>query len=256
MSRRETERQHSEYVRLMKSMFEFLLTSGMEVKAIRGIVERALIDEGERGRRALYPGDFGLATAGRVLDRWHRSRRYTTERAVPRAIPLLGRAPSVEALVRSENARVDSAEFARRLKSLGFLIRAEGSRYKPAARIAVVAGLNPLIQEYVARSSSTLLQTIRHNISLPNRSQKLIERFAEVPDLPAGCETAFREAHLQDLQHLLELEFDLRLHGHRQAVQLEYGSGVLEIKALAQLPVGLVHRVRDLVGVELRNHIK
>ena len=193
MSRRETERQHSEYVRLMKSMFEFLLTSGMEVKAIRGIVERALKEEGERGPSALYRSDFGLATAGRVLDRWHRSRRYTTERAVPRAIPLLGRAPSVEALVRSENARVDSAEFARRLKSLGFLIRAEGSRYKPAARIAVVAGLNPLIQEYVARSSSTLLQTIRHNISLPSRSQKLIERFAEVPDLPAGCETAFRK---------------------------------------------------------------
>jgi hypothetical protein len=192
MSQRETEQQQSEYVRLMKSMFDFLLTSGMEVKAIRGIVERALMDEGTRSRKALHRGDFGLATAGRVLDRWHRSRMYTTERAAPRAIPLLGRAPSVEALVRSENARVDSAEFARRLKSLGFLIRADGSRYKPSARIAVVAGLNPLIQEYVARSSSTLLQTIRHNVSRPRRSQKLIERFAEVPDLPATCEAAFR----------------------------------------------------------------
>jgi hypothetical protein len=104
----------------------------------------------------------------------------------------LGRAPSVEALVRSENASVNSAEFARRLKSLGFLIPAKGGRYKPATRIAVVAGTNPLIQEYVARSSSTLLQTIRHNISRPRTSQKLIERFAEVPDLPAGCEAAFR----------------------------------------------------------------
>ena len=192
MSRRETERQHSEYVRLMKSMFDFLLTSGMEVRAIRAIVERAFAEAGERSRRAPRHSDFGLATAGRVLDRWHRSRKYTTDRAAPRAIPLLGRGPSVQALVRSENARVDSVEFARRLKTLGFLIRAKGGRYKPAARIAVVAGLNPLIQEYVARSSSTLLQTIRHNISRPRRSQKLIERFAEVPDLPAGCEAAFR----------------------------------------------------------------
>jgi hypothetical protein len=191
MSRREIE-PHTEYVRLMRSMIDFLLTSGMEVKAIREIVERAFTEAGEPGRSALRRGDFGLATAGRVLDRWHRSRKYTTERAAPRAIPLLGRAPSVEALVRSENARVDSADFARRLKSLGFLIRADGSRYKPAARIAVVAGLSPLIQEYVARSSSTLLQTIRHNISRPSDSQKLIERFAEVPDLPAGCEAAFR----------------------------------------------------------------
>jgi hypothetical protein len=173
-------------------MFDFLLTSGMEVKALRRIVDRALVEEGARNRESPRRGDFGLATAGRVLDRWHRSRKYTTKQAAPRAIPLLGRAPSVQALVRSENTCVDSVEFARRLKSLGFLIRAEGSRYKPAARIAVVAGLNPLIQEYVARSSSTLLQTIRHNVSRPRSSQRLIERFAEVPDLPAGCETAFR----------------------------------------------------------------
>ena len=173
-------------------MFDFLLTSGMEVKTIRGIVDRAFAQAGERNRRALRRSDFGLATAGRVLDRWHRSRRYTTETATPRAIPLLGRAPSVEALVRSENARVDCAEFARRLKSLGFLIRTDGRRYRPAARIAVVAGLSPLIQEYVARSSSTLLQTIRHNVSRTRASQKFIERFAEVPDLPAGCEGAFR----------------------------------------------------------------
>jgi len=72
------------------------------------------------------------------------------------------------------------------------VISADSGRYKPSARIAVVAGLNPLIQEYVARSSSTLLQTIRHNVSRPRSSQKLIERFAEVPDLPAGCEAAFR----------------------------------------------------------------
>lgn len=186
------DRQQSEYVQLMRSMFDFLLTSGMEVSAVRGIVERAFTEAGERNRRARRRSDFGLATAGRVLDRWHRSRKYTTEHAAPKAIPLLGRAPSVEALVRSENAGVDCAAFARRLKSLGFLVRAEGGRYRPAARIAVIAGLSPLIQEYVARSSSTLLQTIRHNVSSPRRSQKLIERFAEVPDLPAGCEAAFR----------------------------------------------------------------
>jgi hypothetical protein len=197
MSQRETERQQSEYVRLMRSMFDFLLTSGMEVKAIRGIVERAFTEAGEQNSRVQGRSDFGLATAGRVLDRWHRSRKYTTEEAAPKAIPLLGPAPSVEALVRSESARVDSAAFARRLKSLGFLVRAEGRRYKPAARIAVVAGLNPLIQEYVARSSSTLLQTIRHNVTRSRRSQKLIERFAEVPDLPAECQTSFRKFSIE-----------------------------------------------------------
>jgi hypothetical protein len=171
-------------------MFDFLLTCGVDTKTIRRIVERAFAEVGQR--RMLRRGDFGLATAGRVLDRWHRSRNYTTESAAPRAIPLLGRAPSVEALVRAENARVDCAEFARRLRSLGLVMRTEGGRYRPAARVAAVAELNPLMQEYVGRSLSTLLQTILHNISTSRRSQKLIDRFAEVPDLPARCEAAFR----------------------------------------------------------------
>ena len=173
-------------------MFDFLLTSGMDLKSIRTIVERAFAESGARKTRTRRFRDFGLATAGRVLDTWHRSRRYTDKNAEPKAIPLLGRAPSVEALIRLENLRTDSAKFAHRLKSLGFLVRSGRNCYKPAARIAVVAGLNPLIQEYVARSSSTLLGTIRQNVSKPARSRKLIERFAEVPDLPSGCEAAFR----------------------------------------------------------------
>ena len=188
----ESEREHSDYLQLMRSMFDFLLASGMNTKAIRRIVERAFREAGERDPRALRRGDFGIATAGRVLDRWHRSRKYTTERASPKAIPLLGRAPSVEALVRSENARVDCADFARRLRSLGLVIRAERGRYRPAARVAAVAALNPLMQEYVGRSLSTLLQTILHNISTTRRSEKLIDRFAEVPDLPASAAAAFR----------------------------------------------------------------
>ncbi len=192
MSRETEEQQQSEYVRLMSSMFDFLLSSGVEVKGIRRIVERSFVEARQRNRRTLRRGDFGIATAGRVLDRWHRSRKYTTESAAPRPIPLLGRAPSVEALVRSESARVDCAKFARRLRALGLVIRAEGGRYRPAARVAAVAAFNPLMQEYVGRSLSTLLQTIQHNIATTRHSKKLIDRFAEVPDLPAGCEAAFR----------------------------------------------------------------
>jgi len=249
MSRRETERQQSEYVQLMRSMFDFLLTSGMEVKAIRRVVERALTEEGARSRESPRRGDFGLATAGRVLDRWHRSRNYTTERAVPRAIPLLGRAPSVEALVRSENARVESAEFARRLKSLGFLIRAAGGRYKPAARIAVVAGLNPLIQEYVARSSSTLLQTIRHNISRPRSSQKLIERFAEVPDLPAECETAFRRFSTEQGWAMLDRMNDWLESRRAQRTTRRVGRTVRAGVHLYAYVDGRKRRKRDNAGI-------
>ena len=190
---RAVEQQQAEYIGLLRSMFDFLLTSGMDVKSIRRIVDCAFAETGAQIPRRKRQRDLGLAIAGRVLDTWHRDRRYTDKNAEPKAIPLFGRAPSVEALVRSENLRSEGPQFARRLKSLGFLIRSGRNRYKPAARIAVVAGLNPLIQEYAARSSATLLGTIRHNVSKPARARKLIERFAEVPDLPLDCEAAFRK---------------------------------------------------------------
>src|SRR5690349_17972326 len=126
---RKTEEQQAEYVLLLKSMFDFLRNSGVQEKRIRRIVDLAFEESGRRTRRVLRRGDFGIATAGRVLDRWHRSRKYTTEAAAPRAIRLLGHAPSVEALVRSENARVDCATFARRLKTLRLVVRAECGRY-------------------------------------------------------------------------------------------------------------------------------
>lgn len=194
----------TEYVGLLRSIFEFLLISGSGLESIKAIVERALA-ETTRG----YPhetssnGDSGVAAASRVLDAWHRHRRYLDKDAVPRAIPLLGRSPSVEALVRMESSRYNSAAFARRLKSLGLLSRSGRGRYKPATRIALIGGPNPLVQQYVARSSATLLRTIRHNVSRQTRSNRLIERFTEVPDLPARHASAFRKfSHEQGLVFL------------------------------------------------------
>lgn len=184
--------EHAEYVRLLKPVFQFLLASGTERSELKGIAARALEEVLNGGDRSEPLPDFGLATAGRVLDAWHRRRPYVTADAVPRAIPLLGRAPSVQALIKSENPKCDSEKFARRLKSLGLLRRSKGMLFKPAMPIAVVAGLNPLIQEHVAHSSAMLLQTINQNVSTPKRSPRLIERFAEVPDLPIEYTEEFR----------------------------------------------------------------
>ena len=181
-----------EFIGLLKSIFEFLLDSGSNLRTVRAIVDRAFSEAVERNRQSHQRGESGLATAGRVLDAWHRNRRYIDENAEPRAIRLLGRAPSVEALIKLENSDCDAAEFARNLNSLGLLSRSGRNLFKPVTRVAVIARLNPFIQQYVARSSVTLLRTIRHNVSTPTRSRRLIERFAEVPDLPATCAAEFR----------------------------------------------------------------
>jgi hypothetical protein len=191
--RNKKKRDDVEYIGLLKSIFDFLLITGSDVETIREIVDRAFTETINKNRQNHQGGDFGIAVAGRVLDAWHRNRRYLNDDAEPRAIPLLGRAPSVEALVKAENSRCDTAAFARRLRSLGLLVRSGRGCYRPAMRVALVGGLNPLIQQYVARSSATLLRTIYQNISMPSRSSRLIERFAEVPDLPTRYAAEFRK---------------------------------------------------------------
>lgn len=183
----------ADYVGLLKSVFYFLLDAGADLSDIRAIADRAISEAAQRNKRTSHRDDIDLAIASRVLDSWHRNNRYIDDNAKPKAIPLYGRAPSVEALVKLENGSRNPVDFVRRLRSSGFLLRSAASSYKPVARIAVVGGINPLIQQYVAHSSAMLLRTIRYNASASRRRPRLIERFAEVPDLPARYVAEFRE---------------------------------------------------------------
>jgi len=193
MSIRTAQRTHSDYFELLASIFDFMLRSGIRNNDAQTIADRALKAASEHIVDLNVGQHYGLTTAALVLDAWHRNRRYLNSKAEPIAIPLLGKAPSVQALVRSEHPSCDSESLARQLKALGLVIRTGAGRFKPASRVALVAGLDPLIQEYVARSSSTLLKTIKHNVTRRKNSPRLIERFAEVPDLPVKKIAEFRK---------------------------------------------------------------
>jgi hypothetical protein len=191
-TRRSADAPREDYAEVLASIFEFMLMSGSDKASILETVGSALEDaqknhKGPRSRR-----QQGLVTAALVLDAWHRNRRYLDAEATPKAIPLLGAAPSVEALVRAEQSSVDAAATARRLRSLRLVLRTGRNLYKPASRYAVISQLNPLVQQHVARSSSNLLRTIKNNVS-KHQDSPLIERFAEVPDLPLTCKTEFRQ---------------------------------------------------------------
>lgn len=134
-----------------------------------------------------------LAFAGMILDAWHRNRRYIDSNAQPKAIPLKGKTPSVEALIRAEGVSGDPAALARRLKSLKLVVRFGRNRYKPANRFAIVAEPNSLVQQHAVRSLSSLLKTIKTNLAESRTTSGLIERTAEVPDLPVEWVPDFRE---------------------------------------------------------------
>ena len=69
-------------------------------------------------------------------------------------------------------------------------------------------------------------------------------------------DAALRELQLQDVEHLLELEIDLGVQRDQVIRQLEIRARVPEVEALGHLAIRLVHGVRELVRVDLRDDVE
>jgi hypothetical protein len=182
----------SYYSPVLGKIFALMLTGGMRKEAIRALSARSLELAEENPYRYRNELSDGLPMAALVLDAWHRDRRYLNANAQPRAVPLLGAAPSVEALIRAESQRKDAQQLARRLRSLRLLTSTGRGLYKPASDVALVSTYDPFVLQHIARSLSSLLETIDRNLQ-SSGTESLIERFAEVPDLPDECIPAFQQ---------------------------------------------------------------
>jgi len=192
MTTRTTNRLQVDYSNVLVAVFELMLRSGIQAKDLLPVCVRSLARAEAKCRLTRVDEVGGLVTAALVLDAWHRDRRYLTARGLPRPVRLLGPAPSVEALVRLQKTRRPPSAVARHLKDVRLVVRCGKSLYKPASDAAVISAKDPLILQHAARALSTLLETVGQNISSTRRLGPLIERFAEVPDLPNRHVKAFK----------------------------------------------------------------
>jgi hypothetical protein len=182
-----------EYERVLTAVFGLLIQCGVRERVVSEIASRALK---AAIRKAISLGQSGggeLVTFSLVLDAWHRDRRYLTSRGKPRAVPLLGRAPSVEALIRSEGPMFDPINLAYRIQSLRLITACSGNRYRPIGDTALVSIYGPTVLQHVARCLMSLLETVEDNLNGAPTAAPLLERSAEVPDLPADCVDDFQQ---------------------------------------------------------------
>ena len=182
-----------DYSIVLMAIFGLMLRDGIRAKKLLAICTRALKQAEATARLGQTRESGVLITVGLVLDAWHRDRRYITAKAVPRPIRLLGPVPSVEALIRLQRGRRDAAEVARLLKTLRLVVPCGRSLYKPTSDVAVISAHNPLVLQHLARSLSALLDTVGQNINGGGHLAPLIERIAEVPDLPRKHIEAFQK---------------------------------------------------------------
>jgi len=181
-----------DYSNVLVAIFELMLRSGIRAKDLLPTCVRALrrAESNCRGTRAVELS--GLVTAALVLDAWHRNGRYLTAQGLPKPVPLLGPTPSVEALVRLQKTGRPPSSVARHLQDVRLVIPCGKNLFKPASDVAVISARDPLILQHVARALSSLLETVGQNMNSTNRVGPLIERFAEVPDLPSRYVKPFK----------------------------------------------------------------
>src|SRR5262245_55699590 len=170
----------TDYIHLLSSIFDFMWKTGMKTLEIKDQIATALERARSLGDAPATGSSESLPFLALVIEAWHRNRRYIDTSGSPIPVPLLGRSPSVESLIRAEHAHENPAALARKLRSLGLLMRCGKGRYKPVSRATLLAGVDPMVQEYVANSSATLIRTMKHNITCASPSARLFERFAEV----------------------------------------------------------------------------
>jgi hypothetical protein len=182
-----------DYERVLTAVFGLLIQCGVHERVVSAIADRALKVAIKKAGSLGQSSGGELATFSLVLDAWHRDRRYLTTRGKPRAVPLFGRAPSVEALVRSEGPMFDPIDLAYRIQSLGLITPSTGNRYRPVGDTALVSIYGPTVLQHVARCLMSLLETVEDNLTGAPTSAHLLERSAEVPDLPAECVDDFQQ---------------------------------------------------------------
>jgi hypothetical protein len=189
---RTTPNMEVDYSNVLVAIFELMLRGGVRASDLLPVCMKSL-GRAEAKQRLTHVSEAGgLVTAALVLDAWHRDRRYLTARGAPRPIRLLGPGPSVEALVRIQKVGQRADTVARHLKDVMLVVRCGKGLYKPASDAAVISAKDPLILQHAARALSTLLETVGQNMSSTPQLAPLIERFAEVPDLPSKHVRAFK----------------------------------------------------------------
>jgi hypothetical protein len=192
MSRRLSKRLEIDYSNVLVAIFELMLRGGGRAKDLLPLCVSSLNRAEAKSHLNRKDEAGGLVTAALVLDAWHRDRRYLSAGGTPRAVRLLGPTPSVEALVRLQKVKKRAADVARRLRAVRLVVPCGSNLYKPASDAAVISARDPLILQHAARALSTLLTTVDQNTSGGRSLAPLIERFAEVPDLPRRHVKAFK----------------------------------------------------------------
>ncbi|MBS0380090.1 MAG: hypothetical protein JSS29_16540 [Proteobacteria bacterium] len=218
-----------DYSKVIIALFELLLDSGISATHVASMSAAALEMASRDTRRRAKAAESDSIAAGLVLDAWHRDRSYLDSKGKPKSVRLLGPKPSVQALVRSQGIKKNNVLFTRKLRNLGLLLRTSRGQYVPCGDAALISKNDPLVIQHTAKALSMLLETVGRNVNTAQSAGPLIERTAEIPDLP--------ESYIAEFEQFTQLQGRIFVRTvndwleSRRAARLHSGSSVSKVRA-------------------------
>jgi len=184
--------------KLMSSILEFLMTSGLKGDEVRemfteclGKIERRSGLERISAQESRFVGNGNVSAE--VIRIWHRDVRFLDREARPKPLRLSSGPRSLGALIKQLDPKADHMQSIRAMRAVGLIRRLPDGRYLPTAESVTIDHLHPLAIEHVAKSLVRLVSTVCRNTDPSRKAMPLIERYAYVPDLSRAEASAFAE---------------------------------------------------------------
>ncbi len=184
---------HSYFRGILHAAFLVMLRSGISTQEVTAISNAALaLAQDQLNVRSEQMPRLSVIVAG-TLHSWHHRRFFLNASGRPRALSLRRGQMSVAALIRSEDSQANVPDVISAMKRLHLLKRTRGGLFLPTSQLATIMRLDPILAEHVCHSLGRLLATVSQNTQAPKEEKRLIERSAQVQDLPRRKLAEFRE---------------------------------------------------------------
>lgn len=172
------------------TVIDFVLRCGLPPQKLQDLVQARLrqgaVAASTRSGQSIY------VVMPNVLLRWHSDLSLLDADGSPKPLRLYGAAPSVQALIQAEQPRDTVRQIIATMQETSMLRRTAKGRYQPTTSAATVSQLNPFLVEHVTTSLVRFLETVQTNVSTGGEDAALLERCAQVINLPVSELPAFR----------------------------------------------------------------
>ena len=162
-------------------------------------VGRIRKDLAEESQRTTVP--FGRPE--KILDLWFSDGNYLDDSRLPLSIPIDGKAPSFQALVRQVGGDIPPGAMMKELLRAGSLVEDNG-RLRVVSRNFIPEMTDPDAVLYAGEAIADLIKTVNHNLFRDEASAPLLERRAYVDNLDPTYVGQFNEVATQGAEQLLE----------------------------------------------------